>query len=71
MLTPQPMAGRSAAVRLTEVPLKIRKRAARPLIDRALNNGDLLGAVELQRAVEHPSERVYWLPETAVRRVLG
>jgi hypothetical protein len=71
MLTSRNLAGRTQPIRLCDVPLTIRRRHGRHLIDLASADGDLLLAVQLRAAVEQPSERVYWLPETAVRKVMG
>lgn len=62
---------KSKAVRLTEIPLKIRRRYGWVLIERAKEDGDLLRAVALTAAVENPSDRVYWVPADAVQKVLG
>lgn len=70
MTTPRTTAGRSMAVRLTEVPLKIRRRYGHALYEAAVADRDLLLAAQLHAAVEEPSDRVYWLPEKAVQKVL-
>lgn len=62
--------GRHVAIRLCDVPVKTRRFYGRLLTDKAALDGDLLLAAQIQRAVEHPSRRVYWLPEKAVRKVL-
>lgn len=62
--------GRSVAVRLTEVPLKVRRRYGARLYEQAVGDRDLMLAAQLHAAVESPSDRVYWLPERAVRKVL-
>jgi hypothetical protein len=67
-------AGRLTAVSLQEVPLQIRERAARPLMKRLAADGgvaSLAATIELQRAVYRPTPRRYYLPEDAVRAVLG
>lgn len=63
-------AGRQMAVRLSDVPLKIRRLHGRLLYEAAVADRDLLLATALHAAVESPSDRVYWLPENAVRKVL-
>jgi hypothetical protein len=68
--TPRTLAGRSVAVRLTDVPVKIRRRHGRRLYELAVLDRDLTLAAQLHAAMEAPSERVYWLPERAVRKVL-
>ena len=70
MLADRQTAGRQQPIRLSDVPLKIRRREGQRLIDRCALDGDLVMAAALQRAIEHPSPRVYWLPVEAVRRVL-
>lgn len=64
-------AGRLVAVRLTDVPLKIRRRSGARLHAEAVEARDLALAAALNAAVEHPTgTRVHWLPEKAVRKVL-
>lgn len=53
-------------VRLEDIPVVVRRRYGRSLIEKATLDGDIVGAVELTGAVERPSDRVYWLPVTAV-----
>lgn len=55
-------------VALTDVPLKTREAAGRPLIRRATEDGRLALAVELTRAVHDPTG-VYWLPDHALANV--
>lgn len=62
--------GRMVAVRLTDVPLKIRRRHGAQLHEHAVADRDLVLAVQLEQAVENPSDRVHWLPEAKVRKVL-
>jgi hypothetical protein len=65
-------AGRLVAVRLTDVPLKIRRRYGAQLHAEAVEARDLVLAAALNAAVEHPTgAQVHWLPEKAVRKVLG
>lgn len=68
--TSRSKAGRSVPVRLTDVPLKIRRRFGLALYEAAVFDRDLTLAAQLHAAVEHPSDRVYWLPEKAVRKIL-
>lgn len=63
--------GRMVAVRLTDVPLKIRRRHGAHLHDQAVADLDLVLAVQVMKAVENPSDRLHWLPEAKVRKVLG
>jgi hypothetical protein len=60
--------GRTAlvGVRLEDIPVVVRRRFGRSLIEKATLDGDILGAVELTGAVERPSDKVYWLPLSAV-----
>lgn len=62
--------GHQIGVRLSDVPLKIRRSRGRTLYEAAVADRDLLLAAQLHVAIEEPSERVYWLPEQAVRKVL-
>jgi hypothetical protein len=66
--------GALAGVRLTEVPIVIRRRVGRALLERAIKEFGPFGlefAAELHRAVEEPSDRVYWVSPDAKERVLG
>lgn len=71
MASPENMGRRTIGVRLNEIDIKVRRRFGWSLIEKAKEDGDILAAVALTAAVENPSDRVYWLPEEAVRRVLG
>ena len=62
--------GRMVAVRLSDVPLKVRRRVGTRLYEHAVADRDLVLAVQLEQAVENPSDRVHWLPEAKVRTVL-
>ena len=57
--------GRTVGVRLTEVPLLVRRAHGRALMEDLFANGDVLGAVEMRRAIEEPSKRVYRVPAQA------
>jgi hypothetical protein len=63
--------GRLRAIHLYEVPLKIRERAGRRLVDQAALNMDLWFAAEVHRAVYSPSDRIYWVDVQEAERVLG
>lgn len=63
--------GAQRAVRLTDIDIKVRRRFGWMLIEKAKDDGDILSAVELTAAVERPSDKLYWLPAAAVRKVLG
>ena len=74
MPRPTVTGGALAGIRLTEVPIVIRRRYGRILLDRAIKEFGPFGldfAVELHRAVEEPSDRVYWVPREEADRVLG
>lgn len=62
--------GRQMAVRLSDVPLKIRRRYGHSMYEAAVADRDLVLAAQIHAAVEDPSDRVYWLPEKAVRKVM-
>ena len=66
--------GALAGVRLTEVPLKVRRRYGQLLLDRALKEMEPLPAMqfaaELQRAVDEPSETIFWVAKSEIERVL-
>lgn len=68
MATPY-MNGGVVAVRLTDVPLKIRRYYGAILHERAARDGDIELALRLRIAVEQPSDRVYWLPAEKVTEV--
>lgn len=70
MTPPRSTAGRSIAIRLSEVPLKVRRRYGNALYEAAVLDRDLTLAAQIHAAVESPSDRIYWLPEKAVRKVL-
>ena len=70
MLTPQ-TSGRQTSIRLPDVPIEIRRLHGQRLIDRAFKDMDLYGAIDLKRAIEEPSDTLYWVPAKAVRKVLG
>lgn len=63
--------GRLRAVRLSEVPLKVRERAGRRLVDQAALDADLWFAADVHRAVYRPSDRVHWVDRQEAERVLG
>lgn len=70
MTTPRTQAGRLIQIRLSDVPLKIRRSRGNALYEAAVADRDLLLATEINAAIEHPSDASHWLPETAVRKVL-
>lgn len=72
MVTPDRNGGaRVVAVRLTEIDIKIRRRRGRALYEAAVADRNLDLAMRLDAAIERPSETIYWIPETAVKRELG
>lgn len=71
MATPLNGGARTIAVRLTEVDLKIRRRRGKALYEAAVADRDIDLAMRLNAAIEYPSDQVYWVPERAVREVMG
>ena len=69
MATPDLNGGAVVPVRLTDVDIKIRRRRGRALYEAAVADRDLDLAMRLNAAIERPSERVYWVPERAVKMV--
>ena len=64
---------RVVGVRLTEIDIKIRRRHGRILLERTIKEFGPFGldfAAALHKAVEEPSETVYWVSEDAVEKVL-
>lgn len=61
---------RTIGVRLTDVPIEIRRRRGRGLYEAAVADRNLELALEINRAIERPSDRVYWLSEVSVREVI-
>lgn len=61
-------------VRLTDVPLKIRRRVGRQLASRMMLDGDedmmrlLVKRSEIEVAIEEPSDRVYMVPRAAFEK---
>jgi len=70
MLSPRPLAGPMQPIRLADVPLHIRRRFGRRLIDQAGDDLDLLLAAQLTAAVECPSDRIYWVLSEAAEKVI-
>ncbi len=74
MATPLNGGVRVVGVRLIDVPIIIRRRYGRILLERTIKEFGPFGldfAAELHKAVEEPSDRVYWVSETAAEKVLG
>lgn len=70
MATPNLNGGAVAGVRLTDIDIKIRRRRGRALYEAAVADRDLMLAVAIEAAIERPSDKLYWLPEAAIRAVL-
>ena len=73
MATPLNGGARVMGVRLTDIDIKIRRRHGRILLERAIKEFGPFGldfAAELHRAVEEPSDTVYWVSAEAAERVL-
>lgn len=72
MATPDLNGGaRVMGVRLTDIDIKIRRRRGRALYEAAVADRDLILAMQIDAAIERPSDRIYWVPAAAVRRELG
>jgi hypothetical protein len=75
MAMPDRNGGALAGVRLTDVPLKIRRRYGAILYERAIKELEPLAAMkfglDIERAIEEPSDRVYWVSAAEVKRVLS
>lgn len=73
MATPR-NGGALAGVRLADVPIKTRRFYGRLLLDRAIKDLDPIAAVtfaaQLERAVEEPSDRIYWVAKEQIERVM-
>lgn len=69
MATPQFNGGAVVGVRLTEVPLKIRRRRGKALYEAAVADRDIDLAMRLNAAIEYPSDTVYWIPAKAAKAV--
>lgn len=73
--TPNRNGGALVGVRLTDVPFKIRKRYGQFVLDRAIKELEPIQAVifaaELERAVDQPSDRVYWVSRSEYERVMS
>lgn len=71
MSLPELTGRRTVGVRLTDIDIKIRRRRGRALYEAAVADRDIRLAMEIDSAIERPSEKVYWLPAGAVEKVLG
>lgn len=70
MATPNLQGGAVVSVRLTDIDIKIRRRRGKALYDAAVADKDIDLAMRLNAAIEYPSDRLYWVPAEAVRKVL-
>lgn len=61
--------GAVVGVRLTEIDVKIRRRRGRALYEAAVADRNIDLAMQLNAAIERPSETVYWVPKEAVRKL--
>jgi hypothetical protein len=59
---------RLKSFRLSDVPLPIRRRAARYMTDKS---DSIMESFDITRACEHPSEKVYVVSQEAWNRVVG
>lgn len=71
MASPEMMGRRTVGVRLTDIDIQVRRRRGRALYEKAVLDRDIILAMEIERAIERPSDRIYRVPEAAVRKVLG
>lgn len=71
MATPLNGGARTIGVRLTEIPIQVRRRRGKALYEAAVADRDIDLAMRLNAAIERPSDTVYWVPEKAVREVIG
>lgn len=71
MASPEMMGRRTVGVRLTDIDIKIRRRRGRVLYEKAVLDRDLILAMEIEKAIERPSDRIYRVPEAAVKAVMG
>lgn len=66
--------GALAGVRLSDIDIKIRRRYGGYLLERAIKELDGLSAMtfaaQLERAVEEPSDTLYWVTKSEVDRVM-
>jgi hypothetical protein len=62
---------RVVGVRLIDIDIAIRRRRGRALYEAAVADRNLSLAVDIDAAIERPSDRVYWVPLEAVQKVLG
>jgi hypothetical protein len=74
MASPDQNGGALVGVRLAEVPLKTRAFYGKVLMDRAAKELEPIKAVmfaaQVERAVEEPSDRVYWVSRKEYERVM-
>lgn len=56
------------AFRLTDIPISVRRAAGASLAREASEDALLAERVFLERAIEYPSDRVYWIPTAVYER---
>lgn len=54
--------------RLSDVPETVRRRYGMKLADIAQESADAWGMIQMTRAIDTPSDRVYWIPTEAWQR---
>lgn len=69
MASPDLNGGAVVGVRLTDIPIVVRRRYGRLLYERAVEDKNLDLALRINSAVERPSDKVYWLPRERVLEV--
>lgn len=70
-MTNRSASSRTVAVRLSDIPIVIRRRRGRRVYEDAVADRDLRLAVAIDSAIERPSDTVYWVPGDAYERVMG
>jgi hypothetical protein len=74
MSSPPRRGGGLKAFRLGDVPIALRRRHGARLTFEPVGHDPadaLFASLQIQRAIEEPSERVYWIPRHAYERVMG
>jgi hypothetical protein len=73
MAMPDRNGGALVAVCLSDIDIKVRRHHGRVLLERAIKELGPFGvefAAELHKAVEDPSDRVYWVPRKRYYEVM-
>ena len=71
MAMPDLNGGAVVGIRLSDIPIKIRRRRGRALYEAAVADRDIPLAVAINAAIERPSDTIYWISREAVDRELG